>query len=453
MKITFFSTNSNIYDGTTLLTKSFPAWKTQIESLLLKMPGIELSIVTQLPGMFLVDLNGNEIKEKASDVNYILVPQEFNEKQFAEKVMETNPDLAVAASFYVAPYDWLPINDALVSELLNAKGIKTLCHPQEASLLCFDKNQTQFILEKVGLNVPKTIFVHHQLFFCAGNRKEVNSNVYAQSVRARLRKMNYPVIIKDTVGLSSYGMEVCNTFEEADNFLKSKRNNSDRIIQELIHGIQAGCEIHGTPGNYKVLPPFIFSVNKYGITSPKQSVKLGPVTNNTVTDFHLNELETQLKSLSEELKLEGIAQVDLVFSESKWYVIEINPRLSGQSTTYAESADKSVIQLLLESTNLSETSKTATNLSPVMNFKLPLLDEETFNKIANLSYIKWIYQIQNLAAKQEREKGYCEIILSGNQTVSSLLENLEDLKIKFPSLIEDVFYKNALELSELLKCK
>lgn len=448
MKITFFSTNSNIYDGTSLSTKTLPSWKFQIEKFLENNINIELSIVVQLPGMFLVDLLGNEIKEKASNVNYVLVPQEYNEKQFAEKVAETNPDLAIAASFYVAPYDWLPINDALVSEILNSKGIKTLCNPQEASLLCFDKNQTQFILEKVGLNVPKTIFVHHQLYFCAGNRKEVNSNVYAQSVRSRLKKMTYPVIIKDTVGLSSYGMEVCNTFEEADNFLKSKRNNSDRIIQELIHGIQAGCEIHGVPGNYNVLPPFIFSVNKYGITSPKQSVKLGPLTKNSAINFHLEELENQLTFLAEELKLEGISQVDLVFSNDKWYVIEINPRLSGQSTTYAESAGLPVTEMLLRSSNYNDRLKNSLQLSPVMNFKLPLLDDSTFNKISNLPYIKWIYQIQNFAAKQEREKGYCEIILSGDDGINSIIENLNDFKKQYPELIEEVFYENAIKLSK-----
>ena len=72
-------------------------------------------------------------------------------------------------------------------------------------------------------------------------------------------------------------MVVASTYNQVISFLSSKRYNSDRIIEEYIEGLQFGTEIHGTNGKYIVHNPYLFSVNKYGITSPKQSVKIGPV--------------------------------------------------------------------------------------------------------------------------------------------------------------------------------
>ena len=89
-----------------------------------------------------------------------------------------------------------------------------------------------------------------------------------------------------------------------------------------------------------MLPPFEFSVNQYGITSPKQSIKLGPCK--------LPEaLRNMMLKLAEKLELRGCAQVDLILdSEGEWHIIEINPRLSGMSYTYACMLGVSVFELM-----------------------------------------------------------------------------------------------------------
>lgn len=50
--------------------------------------------------------------------------------------------------------------------------------------------------------------------------------------------MNFPVIVKDTLGAGSIGVEVMNAYEEVESFLNSNRNNSDIIVEELIQGEQ-----------------------------------------------------------------------------------------------------------------------------------------------------------------------------------------------------------------------
>ena len=62
--------------------------------------------------------------------------------------------------------------------------------------------------------------------------------------------MNFPVIVKDTLGAGSIGVEVMNAYEEVESFLNSNRNNSDIMVEELIQGEQFGTEIHGVEGRY-----------------------------------------------------------------------------------------------------------------------------------------------------------------------------------------------------------
>ena len=88
--------------------------------------------------------------------------------------------------------------------------------------------------------------------------------------------MNFPVIVKDTLGAGSIGVEIMNSYEEVESFLNSNRNNSDIMVEELIQGEQFGTEIHGVEGRYSVLPPIAFSVTKEGISDPLSSVKFGP---------------------------------------------------------------------------------------------------------------------------------------------------------------------------------
>ena len=242
-------------------------------------------------------------------------------------------------------------------------------------------------------------------------------------------------------------MEVVNSYEKVISFLSSKRNNSDRIIEEYIEGLQFGTEIHGSKGKYIVHNPYLFSVNKYGITSPKQSVKIGPIFEKK---YKIKKLKQILKNLAKELNLSGIAQVDLVFSDNKWYIIEINTRISGMTPMYAI-AQNTTIHSILTEIALNKLKKQKLNYT--INFKLPILTETQMQLIKNEPFIKYINQIHNLNAKQEREQGYCEIILGGTKTKKELVTCLNNFFEKYPNLIEPIFAENANKLIQLLGWK
>lgn len=450
MRILFYSTNSNIYKGENFNIKNFPTMQEQFESLAKKYSKHTFIASSSLPGMFLFDLNENEILNKSNLIQYEKINFQ-DEKEIARFLSSFNPDVAIASTFFTEPFDWLTAKDALVAEELRTLGIKTYCHPLDLSLDCFDKWKTHQLLEKGNFLCPKAVYVHHELFMNAGNRKEILSNVYKDATLFQIKKLNFPVVVKDTTGLSSYGMDVLENFFEVKDFLKSKRFTSDRIIEEFIKGKQAGVEIHGTKNNYTVFEPYLFSVNKYGITSPKQSVKAGPLKNE---NYKLDELNQTLLKLADFCEFEGIAQIDLVFDGKNWFILEINPRLSGMTKCYCAQKEKSLHELIFDSTFLSEQNQQNENQKIkkqksnfVIDIKFPHLDEEEIQKLKKLAFVKHIYQIQNKAAKQIREQGFLEIIFTG-KTKSELKENLEILKNVFPQKMESTFYKNAHYLIE-----
>lgn len=403
MRIVFYSTNSNVFDEETFKINVMPRNAVSFQKFCEAHPEHEFFCVTQKPAMFLPE----------NKIQYL--PLETDTDTFTENVLALKPDLAIAMTFWIEPYDWLPVSDAIVGEKLKADGVWTICHSVETALICFDKWRTHNELERLGFEVAPAVFSDHDLYFCAGSNKDVIRNVYKESLLAQIRGLKLPVIIKDTTGLSSYGMTVAHTYGEVAGYLNSKRNNSNRLIEEFISGRQFGLEIYGLPGAYTVLPPFEFSVNQYGISSPKQSVKYGPCE-------LPGALREMMLKLAQGLGLCGAAQVDLILDDNgDWHIIEINPRLSGMTYTYAAACGRSIFELLYTTvlepaTKVIEPVEITAELKKfVISLKLPLMSESQMKELLSLPGVKILNQTNDLAAKQEREKGFCECIIAAQE--------------------------------------
>lgn len=429
MRIIFYSTNSNIFDEENFKIKVMPKNAATFSNFCKAHPEHEFFCVTQKPGMFLPEKTDGSHDAVFTLPNVHYLPLETDTDTFAGTVAALKPDMAIAMTFWIEPYDWLPVSDAIVGEKIKAAGIRTICHSVETALICFDKWRTHNELARLGFKVTAAVFCDHDLYFCAGSNKEVLRNVYKESVLAQIRGLRLPVIIKDTTGLSSYGMTVAHTYGEVAGYLNSKRNNSNRLIEEFISGRQFGLEIYGLPGDYTVLPPFEFSVNQYGITSPKQSVKYGPCE-------LPSELREMMLKLAEGLGLCGAAQVDLILDDDgKWHIIEVNPRLSGMTYTYAAACGLSVFEMMYKA--CVEKNALPQPAPFVMSLKLPLMTENEMSEILQLPGVKLLNQTNDLAAKQEREKGFCECIIVADE--KSVLQ-------KAVAHFEELFPDNAIIL-------
>lgn len=444
MNILFYSTNTNNYNPSDYEINVFPSRSECWKNLCAENSDDVFFIYTQSPGKFVLE------DEKISGIKNlnIVISQKVSAEDCADEIIQMNPDVAVACSFWQRPFDWLSLNDSLIGETLISRGIKTLCHPSLSQMICFDKNATKNFFIQNNISIPFSVYVKHDIYWAERSRKEIKTNPYKNFIFSQISKMNFPVVIKDTSGLSSYGMEVAVSFKETVHYLNMGKTNSDRLVEEYIAGLQCGCEIYSANGKHVVLPPFAFSVNRYGITSPKQSVKIGPLTDD---EFYSDELISMLTHIAEKLNLNGISQVDLIYKNGRWFAIEINPRLSGMSETYAAALGKTLPQILFElSQNRLPGQDEIRAMKKMCNFKIPLTETETLKEISSLPYIKYLHQLRNLSAKQEREKGYCEIIFGTDgrpdENFESLIENLEIIKEKYPQLVDENFLQKARNL-------
>ena len=419
MKILFYNSNTNNTDVANFCYRFFPSAKTDLEKLAEKYPEHEFFVVAQKPGVFLLDLENGELVSKAAKVQYHLLEKETSPRAFASFIQELKPDLAISASYWLSPFDWLSLEDSLIAEFLKNQNIKTICNSLQNQEICFNKWETQLALENKGFTVPKSIYINHDLFWAERSNKALLQNPYKELIFFKLEKMSYPVVIKSLTGFSSYGMDVAKTFPEALHFLTQKSGNEDKIIQEYKDGLHFGLEIYGTKDRFEINPPFLFSLNKYGITSPKQRIKLGPFYWNNPEykkKFKLSSLKSDMKRLWKTFGFSGSIQVDLVFSEGKWYIIEINPRLSGMTFTYCALENCSPQELLLKAV-LPNLERQKPTLESLCTSKIPVQTKENFENLSKNPSIKRIFQIDNKLAKQKRDEGFCEIVFDAKKIV------------------------------------
>lgn len=468
MRVVFYSSCSNHFDPKIVHIKTLPSWAQEWGRVAAAFPQHQFVIATMLPAMFLLDYGKDGVLRADDGIERVAL-KGGGAKEIAQEILELRPDVAVAASFWITPYDWLGLEDAMVADILRGQGVKVVSHSAAAQAICFDKKSASDFLRANGFSCAKSVYVDYELFWAERKKSEVCHNVYREYVFRQIERLSFPVIIKDTVGLSSYGMEVVHTAGAVKNYLESKKFNSNRLVEEFLDGPQFGTEVHVTKradgaASVDVFPPLLYSVNQYGICSPKQSVKLGPLA---LSRYKCDVLKSELERLARLLDFEGIAQVDLVFHKDKWHIIEINPRLSGSSAAIALIKGKTLPRILTdfalaaagqggESKNCGDGKVSACASSAIkkdglwkknpplyLNIKFPNLTPEQMEALYALPYVHYLCQTDNDAAKQRREMGFCEILIGGSPQPNDLLLQLKEIEEKFPKIIEPAFFDTA----------
>ena len=151
-------------------------------------------------------------------------------------------------------------------------------------------------------------------------------------------------------------------------------------------------------------------------------MKFGPININK-KDFY-----REINRLSSLLDFSASYQIDLIFSNNRFYFIEINPRLSGLTNCYTSSTNKSILELLIDICIYNKIP-TIENYN-LYSVKIDLQSKQNLKQLEQNQDRKAICQIENKNAKQKRDKGFCEIITTHENLKNinpSFLENAKDL--------------------------
>ena len=397
-----------------------------------------------LPGTHVADAPGGKLTDKPEKVRYVEVPLESTPDEIADLIASDHPDVAVALSVPDVPYDWNQMRDAVIAKKLNAKGIKTIAHEPEAAKISFEKCGMSGLLSHHGFHIARHFLVSANLFF-AEQQPGILKNIYREYVEYMLSVFRYPVVIKPDCCAGSVGLSVARTPEEAIKTLLAGEARVDMLVEEWISGENFGVEIYGVPGKYMVTPPIMFTASEDGVTDPFASVKYGPVLDEK---YRIETLDSEMRRLAELLQLRGAAEIDLVFSQGEWYIIEVNPRYSLLSLMPASMHGKSVFSPYVETALGKVPVMDRAHLKQAVDFKAGMLSDERMEALkGKYPFITYIMRF-HLAVSKTEEVGYCEFVVTGD-TKEELRRNIDTLKEKEPDLIADLTYRNIMSLSQV----
>ncbi len=451
MKIVFYNTSSSVPENRKL-SLLYPKRAELWDGLAAHYPDHEICFVATKGGDILMDAdNGGELPHP-KNVQYLLTEVTDSADQIADLIAAQKPDVVMGISTGNYPIDWNFIKDAVIAEKLQAKGIHTIAHPVATAMAFYDKWRSSMALRYYGFKVAGSLFVHNEQFWAERVVGNAKCNIYKEYILYRVSQFNFPVIIKETVSAGSIGIQTAENFEEARAILTSENNKSDLIVEELIRGEDFSAEVYGAEGKYYATYPIRLymgdSTPFAGATDSFQSVKFGPVTSDK---YHVKELREMLLNLAKNYQFGGGANLDLMFKDGEWYIIEVNPRFSGLTNTAAATMGKNPLIAYAEGIfgGPENDFSDPASLKYVLNFKIRKIDEETFKKIGERKSVKHMY----LSVSQYGEKlsEYFEVVIGGFDTGEELLAELESIAADFPGAVSENTIKNTAYLVE--QCK
>lgn len=437
-KIAFFCTGgmgvaaSKYIAKTTYLPRRAADWDLAMDE------GVDLEarFFVSLPGTHLVDALADKLTDLPEKMSYEVLPATDGIDDILQKIASYGPDVAIPLSIPDIPYDWNAIRDAVIAEKLSDMGIRTIATSSDRMLDAFDKGRMNNILESNGFNVARHLLVSGNLFH-AERDPDITKNFYTEYVYHKLEAFRYPVVIKPSYGAGSVGLTVAKDFAACKEALLAADGDLDLMVEEWISGDNFGVEIYGQPGDYTVTSPVLFSVTDDGMTDPFASIKFGSVDQEK---YHVAELSEVMLRLADLMGLSGTAEVDLIFSDGKWFIIEVNPRYSLLALVPATMEGRSVFLPYMELAGFKREKKPARK-RPVIDFKAPVLDDERMaaikDKYGFISYIMRFSLGENV--------GFCEFVVYGDDR-ETLLSNVRQLYENEPDILAKKTYDNIVQI-------
>jgi len=397
---------------------------------------IRLTFYVKLPGAVVADAKNGELSDMPEKVRFVLIPEKSSIDEIADLIAADRPDVAVAVTVPDIPYDWNQLRDAMVAKKLAARGIKTIAHEPDMAMTAFKKSALNEMLLQNGFFAARHFLVEGNLFF-SDRDAGIRMNVYREYTEHVLSGFHFPVVIKPDCAAGNSGLKVACSLEEAMNVLSSGNAHVDMLVEELIRGEVFGVEIYGVPGDYSVTPAVKLYTAEDGVTDPAFGVKYGPVFDEK---YELTALHQEMRRLAELLKLRGAAEIDLVFSEGRWYIIEANLRYTFLSLMIAAMRGKSVFAPYVEVAigNIPVFEKTA--LKRVIDFNTNRLSDDRMKRLhEKYDFIAYIARFR-LSICASEEENYCEFVVTG-ETNDELMEHIELLRKNEDHLVEDQTYQ------------
>ncbi len=134
----------------------------------------------------------------------------------------------------------------------------------------------------------------------------------------------FPVVIKPSLGSGSRGVRI---FHDASQLrAHTNRSSGEQIMQQFVHGPLFSVEVVGRSGKF-----FALQTTELEMDSMFDCKRVTAPTD--LHPNHISEFESIAVRLAESLSLQGLMDVEAVFNDNMFKILEIDARLPSQTPT------------------------------------------------------------------------------------------------------------------------
>ncbi|WP_175807636.1 ATP-grasp domain-containing protein [Burkholderia cenocepacia] len=263
------------------------------------------------------------------------IDEDISASSLARRLIGWRPDGVIS----LAIPDENAVRDSLVGEILAQHAIRTIVHPVTATQVFSNKWETKLALAQFGLKTPKAILLDGDL----ANRRNIVFPAYRELIHRNASEIGYPVLTKPLWDSLGNGIEYHRNAESLNSYLASPYDGNV-VLEKFLDGVLCSVEVIGSKGKY-LFQPILWK----GQTELKSTFFFNEVRHSVVGQQERQIFAKTAKhivELCDHFNIEGVIEVEMIFHDGDYYVIEINPRVSGTTVLSAASSNVNTFEAL-----------------------------------------------------------------------------------------------------------
>ena len=214
------------------------------------------------------------------------------------------------------------LRDALVCEQL---AVPTVMHSVAATALMANKWETKLLVGAHGLDTPEGMLVDGDLL----NDRTLAVPAYRDFLGQRAAEIGYPLLSKPLWDCLGNGIRFIAGPDDLEKYL-FQPYNGNVVLERCLSGELCSAEVVGADGDHIVqpllwkgptggAPTFAFTTVRHTAPRPEADERFAPVAE-------------RLRRLCSALGVRGSVEVEMIYVDGGYQIIEINPRVSGSTS-------------------------------------------------------------------------------------------------------------------------
>ncbi len=257
----------------------------------------------------------------------IKMPATISPRQLADAVRGWGAEAVVSLSIP----DENTLRDAIVKKLFSFFGVEVITHNADTACLFANKWDTKQVVSRFGLSTSPSMLIDGDLL----NDRAIKAPAYIEYIRERCADLEYPLVCKPLWECLGNGIRYLESERDLDRYLQDPYNGNI-IIERCLIGDLVSIEIIGHDGEY-VFQPSIWK----GQSSLKPRLAFTRVMHNPCdaeAAAALHVVKEKLLSLCRHLDVCGAIEVEMIYADGTFHILEINPRVSGSTSLFIASS-------------------------------------------------------------------------------------------------------------------